>query len=84
MKKFKKVEPEENEYIRVSINRKRVRPFGSGWLDANGNHYMDTIDGIVPDDWCVLEQFTSEVTLPGGFVHTYHGTRYRKNTFMDE
>ena len=64
------------EYIRRAKNGRMVKPFGSGWKDSDNTYYRDTIDGIIPADQCILEEY--KVPPYGQVV-----TRYRlKRTLL--
>jgi len=84
MKKIKNKNRKIVEYGYYSVTGKPVKRFGLDYVDVSGNLYRDTIDGIVRDDYCVVEKYSYETVDHRGFPIRYEGTRYRKSTFADE
>lgn len=84
IKKLKNINNEHPDFLRKSINGCPVYPFGSGWKDAEGRYYHDTIDGIVPEEWCVEEEYSYTIRDSLGNNHVFYDTRYRKSTYADD
>lgn len=59
-KNLKNINNEVLEFLRKSIYGHPVYPFGSGWKDEEGHYYHDTIDGIVPEEWCVKSTYADD------------------------
>lgn len=81
--KLKNINNEHPDFLRKSINGHLVYPFGSGWKDAEGHYYHDTLDGIVPEEWCV-EESSYTICDSLGNKHVLYETRYRKSTNADD